>query len=57
MAMLARGFEGKFWAVKNQFHFDRNDFLFMGLWLSFFLLARIHNLPLLLGDLMTGNAL
>ena len=57
MAMLARGFKGKIFAGQKRFHFARSDFLFMGLWFSFFCLVRIYNLPLLLGDLMTGNAL
>jgi cobalt/nickel transport system permease protein len=52
-AMLARGFDGQL-RPADGWRWQRTDTLFVGLWCSYFVLARAVDLPLLLGRLLTG---
>jgi len=52
-AMLSRGFDGSV-RVMRVLHFTARDAVFMLGWSAAFLLMRLYNVPLLLGDLVTG---
>ena len=54
MAMLARGFSGELHTARRQSRFGGKDILFMGGWISLFILFRLYNAPKLLGGLVTG---
>jgi cobalt/nickel transport system permease protein len=53
MAMLSRGFEGEIHQLRP-LRFGAADAFFVLAWTSFFVLARIYNLPQLLGQVMMG---
>ena len=53
MAMLARGFSGEF-HIRQEFHFGGRELLFLCGWSALFIVLRLHNLPHLLGTLITG---
>lgn len=55
MAMLARGYTGEVHATRPQKGFGRKEVLFMGCWISLFILLRLFNAPQLLGSLFTGT--
>ena len=54
MAMLARGFSGEFHTTRRQSRFGREEIVFTGGWVAFFVFFRVYNAPLLLGRLFTG---
>jgi cobalt/nickel transport system permease protein len=54
MAMLARGFSGEFHTTRSQNRFGRKEVIFMGGWITLFILLRAYNAPELLGSLLTG---
>lgn len=52
-AMRLRGFKGEYHGY-NKRKMEFKDILFLLLWCSFFILARIYNIPLMLGMLIGG---
>lgn len=52
-AMLARGFDGSV-RVMRTLHFTARDTVFMLGWSTALVLMRVYNVPLILGDLITG---
>lgn len=54
MAMLARGFSGEVHSTRRQSRFGRAEFVFMGCWVTLFILLRLYNAPQLIGTFFTG---
>ncbi len=52
-AMKLRGFENQYYGV-NLDKFNKTDMLYLFGWISFFLIAKFINIPMLLGLLVTG---
>jgi len=52
LAMLCRGFDGNI-RVMNKFSFGINEFLFMLIWISFFILFRLVNVTQIIGLFFT----
>ena len=52
MAMLARGFQGKFHLQRTS-SFGFREFLFVAGWLAVFMILRFTNIPLLIGETVT----
>jgi cobalt/nickel transport system permease protein len=55
LAMLARGFEGDYHA-RQRLRFTAKDALFLFGWCAGFLCLRLVNLPMWLGQILTGGA-
>ncbi len=51
-AMSLRGYRGKYYTVKNILHI--NDYLYLILWIVFLFMVRFNNVPVMLGNIMTG---
>ncbi|MDQ1256537.1 MAG: cobalt/nickel transport system permease protein [Candidatus Hydrogenedentes bacterium] len=54
MAMLSRGFDGEFRPIRPM-RFGAADLLFVTVWTSYFVVARLYNLPHWLGQAVMGT--
>lgn len=52
-AMLSRGFDGRI-RMPRRLHFTGRDYIFLFGWSAVFLTFRLYNIPLLMGQLVTG---
>lgn len=51
-AMCLRGYRGEYYKVKNTLHI--NDYVYLILWILFLFMSRFNNVPVVLGNIMTG---
>jgi cobalt/nickel transport system permease protein len=52
-AMCLRGFTGEYYMV-GYGRIKIRDFAYLAGWVSFFVIAKIYNIPMLMGSLLTG---
>jgi cobalt/nickel transport system permease protein len=51
-AMCLRGYSGEYYTSKNILHL--NDYVYLILWIIFLFLVRFYNVPVMIGNIMTG---